>query len=177
MKKLFFYVLTLFLICSGMTVEAKNKEIECENEVNIYIFHGSTCPHCQAALEFFDSIEEEYGKCFNLNKFEVWSNSDNAALMQNVAAYFGEEVSGVPYIIIGENTFKGYSESSDEKLKNAIVEASNDTEYVDVLDAINSGTVNNVDNSGSSIATVLLIGLFVGGIAALIITNKKNKNE
>lgn len=177
MKKLLFYISILFVILSTVTVNAKGKKVSCENDVNIYIFHGETCPHCQAAIEFFESIEEDYGSCFNLNKYEVWNSSENATLMTSVASYFGDEVSGVPYIVIGNKTFKGYAESYDEDIKSAIVEASNDADYVDVMTALSKNDVTEKDTSGSSIATVLIIVICVGGLVALIVTNKNNKND
>lgn len=92
------------------------------NKVNIYFFWGDGCPHCEEGFKFLDSISDEYGKYFKLNKFEVWNNEENAELMEKFAAKMGDEVSGVPYIVIGEKTFKGYSERYEESIKEAIKE-------------------------------------------------------
>ena len=103
----------------NITVEVDDISYD-ENKVNIYLFWGDGCPHCENAKNFFESIEEEYGKYFKLNKFEVWYNKDNKEIMNQFASAMGEEVKGVPYIIIGNKTYKGFSESYKESIVEAI---------------------------------------------------------
>ena len=91
-----------------------------ENKVNIYFFWGSTCPHCKEEFAFFDEIKETYGKYYNLYTYEVWENPNNAEIMNKFAEVLGEEVTGVPYTIIGDKSFKGFGESSKEEIMNAI---------------------------------------------------------
>ena len=81
MRKLRFAVLFLILLMIPFVAKAESKKI------NVYIFRGEGCPHCEEALEFFDSLEkdEEYSKYYNLVKYEVWNNKDNAKLMEEVA--------------------------------------------------------------------------------------------
>ena len=98
-----------------------------KNKVNIYFFWGDGCPHCEEGFKFLDSISDEYGKYFKLNKFEVWKNEDNAKLMEQFASKMGDEISGVPYIVIGERTFKGFSEKHKESIKTAIKEQYKDS--------------------------------------------------
>jgi len=91
-----------------------------ENKVNIYLFWGDGCPHCEKEKEFFDKIEKEYGEYYILHKYEVWHNDNNQQLLENFANKMGDDVSGVPYTIIGNQTFKGFSESVEEEIINAI---------------------------------------------------------
>ena len=77
--------------------------------------------------EILDSISKEYGKYFKLNKFEVWENEDNAKLMEQFANKMGDEISGVPYIVIGNRTFKGFGEKHKEAIKDAIKEQYKDS--------------------------------------------------
>lgn len=91
-----------------------------ENKVNIYFFWGSTCPHCKAEFAFFDEIKEEYGNYYNLYAYEVWENENNAKIMNQFANALNEEVTGVPYTIIGDESFTGFGESSKEEFINAI---------------------------------------------------------
>ena len=58
---------------------------ETPSKVNVYLFRGEGCPHCEEMLEFFDSIEEEFGQYYTMNTYEVWYNQDNANLMEEVA--------------------------------------------------------------------------------------------
>lgn len=93
-----------------------------EDKVNIYIFWGDGCPHCKHLAEFFDKHRSEVEKMANLYTLEVWKNSDNLTLMKNLGKFLGETPKGVPYFIIGNKTFSGYSES-DTKTQNQILEA------------------------------------------------------
>lgn len=103
----------------NITVEVDDISYD-ENKVNIYLFWGDGCPHCENAKSFFESIEEEYGKYFKLNKFEVWYDKDNKEIMNQFASAMGEEVKGVPYIIIGNKTYKGFSSSYKESIVGSI---------------------------------------------------------
>lgn len=91
-----------------------------KNKVNIYFFWGSTCPHCEAEFTFFDEIKEEYGDYYNLHTYEVLENKENADIMNVFAQALGEKATGVPYTIIGDESFTGFGESSKEKFINAI---------------------------------------------------------
>ena len=109
MKKVLLSVIALVMtLMFPLNVLADKKE-ESKDKINVYLFWGNGCGYCEAAKEFFASIEDEYGEYFNLVEYEVWYDKDNNALKDSVAEYFNDDVSGVPYIIIGETTFGGYA--------------------------------------------------------------------
>ena len=93
-----------------------------EGKVNIYFFWGDGCPHCESEFAFFDSIESEYGDYYNLYTFETWKNEKNAELLKTFSDAMEVESRGVPYTIIGEEVFTGFSESMESDFINAIVE-------------------------------------------------------
>lgn len=93
-----------------------------ENKVNIYFFWGNGCPHCEVEIEFFDSIEKEYGKYYNLYKFETWYDEENAKIFNIFTNAMGDNANGVPYTIIGEKSFSGFNESFKEEFIKAIEE-------------------------------------------------------
>lgn len=93
-----------------------------EGKVNIYFFWGDGCPHCESEFAFFDSIESEYGDLYNLYTFETWKNEENAELLKIFSNAMEVESRGVPYTIIGEEVFTGFSESMESDFINAIVE-------------------------------------------------------
>ena len=71
MKKLLsVLIFSLFAILPFVKVSAKEP-------VNVYLFYGDGCPHCENAMKFFSSIEEEYGDKFNLIKYETWNDRRN----------------------------------------------------------------------------------------------------
>ena len=106
LKKLLLVLLMMVVIFPfNVKAEEEKKEEEKKEPVKVYIFHGSTCQFCLAAMEWFGSIEEEYGDYFDLVDYEVWSNAENAALMEEVSAFRGDNATGVPYIIVGDNSY------------------------------------------------------------------------
>ena len=119
---------------SGETTEDEPRlEAQLENvtydaeKVNVYFFWGDGCHICEREWEFWESVETEYGDYFTLNAFEVWHNDENAELMEVFAAAMGDELTGVPYTVIGESTFKGFPEGFETQMLEAIKEQYQDS--------------------------------------------------
>lgn len=106
-----------------------------EGKVNIYFFWGDGCPHCEAEKNFLSSIENNYGNLFEVHDFEVWHNEKNEEIMHVFSAAIDDEVTGVPYTIIGEYAIHGFNENKEEQFLNAIVEGakSNYDVYLDEI--------------------------------------------
>ena len=94
------------------------------NKPNIYIFWGDGCPHCKALAKFISKLPDETKNKVNIYSFEVWSDKDNKAFMKKFGKYLGEDVSGVPFMVIGDKIFDGYS-SGDTKTDQQILDAIN----------------------------------------------------
>jgi len=80
------------------------------SEPTIYIFHGDGCPHCADLLDWIKDFK--YKKSYKIVKYEVWKNQDNSKLMNKVGKYLDADAGGVPFIVIGDETITGFSESS-----------------------------------------------------------------
>lgn len=96
-----------------------------DNKINVYIFWGSTCAHCEELYEFLYSVEKEEKKYARIYGFEVWKNTENGLLMDKfLAANNGKTGErSVPYIVIGDTVLTGFSASDKEKIKTLIKEA------------------------------------------------------
>lgn len=105
----------------NITLDNMKKE---KGKVNIYFFWGNGCPHCEEQTEFLESIKDKYGDKFNLYKYEVWYNKENANIMNAFASAMDDKDSGVPFTVIGEETFRGFNNSSKEKFIKAIEKGS-----------------------------------------------------
>lgn len=90
--------------------------------ITIYLFRGKGCGYCHRFLEFMNSITDEYGKYFKMESYEVWNDSNNSKLLGEVSEYLGQEAGGVPYIIIGDKVFGGYTEEYNDSIKEAITD-------------------------------------------------------
>lgn len=147
-----------------------------KKKVNVYIFRGNTCGHCFDAIRYFASIYKESGKYFNVRTYEVWSNTDNNELMENVAKELGDEVSGVPYIVIGKKSWGGFDESYGTEMMNTIEKEYKSDKKNDIVNKVINGSNNN-DSIISDIVSIIIIILVVIGISLGIVIARKNTTK
>ena len=102
--------------------------------MNVYLFWGDGCLHCEHVKELFSEIEDEYGKFYNLIEYEVWNNEENELLRSQFGEVLNETPSAVPYLVIGNKSITGYKE---EAIKELILEQYTNDDYIDVYDVIN----------------------------------------
>ncbi len=149
------------------------------SKVKVYFFHGDGCPHCAEAEEFFEGIKEEYGSKFELVSYEVWYNEDNSKLMEKVAKARDEEVSGVPYIIIGEKSWNGYTSEYDSDIKKYIDEnySIDSSKRYDIMELVNTGSTNSAkskkENHTKDVLLLLGILIVVGGVVVGVADARK----
>lgn len=151
---------------------------EDDNQVTIYLFRGKGCSHCYEFLEYVSSkLIKEYGDKIKVETYEVWNNKNNAKLMQKVSDYFKDDASGVPYIVIGDKTFNGYSESMNEELKSTIDNLYDSEERFDVFDEIDleKDDEEDDDDETDSTQTIVFIIFAISAIVGLIVTSMKRK--
>ena len=98
--------------------EIVGKDVE-DGKVNIYFFHKTSCPHCKKEGKLLDSLEQKYEN-INIYRFEVSGDSQNAKYLDEVKKLFDETSGGVPYTVIGTETFLGYNSYVGEKLEKTI---------------------------------------------------------
>ena len=117
------FVFTILLVPTFVFAEGEDKKEEVKKApIQIYEFYGSSCGYCAALNSWFESIEKDYGDYFDLVKYEVWGSEKNNALMNGVAQKMGDAINGVPYLIVGDYTLNGYSESDNEAILKAILD-------------------------------------------------------
>ncbi len=148
--------------------------VAANEKVNVYLFRGQGCGYCANALAFFDSLDVETRSTFHLVDFEVWHNAANKAKMEKVAAYFNDEIKGVPYIIIGDKTYSGFKDDFKEAILNDIKTAyeNKDGTYKDVVASIIPITETN-----NTLVTIVLILVVVGAIVFFIYMARDNKSS
>lgn len=89
---------------------------------NMYLFWGDGCVHCHNLKIFLNDLEPKYKDMFELYSFEVWGNPDNQTLMGRFAKTMGDSPKGVPYLVVGDKSFNGFSESMKEDIVQAIID-------------------------------------------------------
>ena len=176
-KKLFLLVLVSLLILPiGVFAEGEESEEKEESkEVIVYFFRGEGCSHCAEAEAWF---EEEYGGKFEIKDYETWYDADNSALMEKVAKARKEEDSatGVPYIIIGDQSWIGFDTSYEQEMIdkiNAMYETEVSNRY-DIMKLVSNIKDEKVEEEKSNDVVSFIIGLAIfGGIGTGIYFARK----
>lgn len=157
MKKII-YTLILFLMFIP-SISAK------ENEVNIYFFHSNTCPHCKEEIKLLNELDEYYDN-INIYKYEI-SDDNNSTLLSNIGTLLDVKITGVPFTIIGNKYYVGYSSENSKNTFISTIKYFSTYSYTDVV-----GTYikeNNFPNSEE-------ISLPTEGITPDISLEEYNKN-
>lgn len=163
---------------------------ETDNQVIIYLFRGRGCGYCHSFLEYLNGITDEYGKYFKLVSYEIWNDENNANLFVDVATFLKQSANGVPFIVIGDQVFPGYTESYNDLIKSAIMEEYDKNNKYDVLTEMAKAKRKEkikevIDKSAPivAIAGVLVVAIYVRKINLRLnlkieeLENKINKIE
>lgn len=89
-------------------------------KVTVYLFYSSSCVHCKAENAFLDGLKDEYGNTIDIKRYEVTQNATNNNYLKQVKEKIGSTSSGVPFTVIGEKYYVGYSETIGSTMKNTI---------------------------------------------------------
>ena len=116
-KTIIYFVFFILFINVCALGQSNNKTVD------VYIFYGQGCSHCEKIHEFFDKIEDDYPQ-MNLVKKEIYFDKENALLMQDFCKKINTQVEGVPTVFIDEKMYVGYSLALtveiEQKIKNCI---------------------------------------------------------
>ncbi len=110
---------------------------ETDDQVVIYLFRGNGCGYCRAFLTFLNNSVEEYGKYFKVVSFETWYDEENFNLMSEVSQFMGSQAEGVPFIIIGDQVYAGYSSEYDDSIIATIKSLYDEKDRYDVIKEYN----------------------------------------
>ena len=147
MKKLLKTLIILVLVLIPISIV----KAEQPDKVTMYVFYGSTCPHCQELEEYVHDTLRKDPKVkdfLEVKYYEVWEDSNNSKLMMQVGNKLNVEVKGVPFMIIGDEYYFGYGSSMDSKIVNTIVKQKNNDKYVDLVgDVITSTGISATESN------------------------------
>lgn len=124
-KKILFILLISIIYI--IPVSAK----EDKNLVNIYLFHSKSCSHCKKEQELLNELEKKYDN-IKIYKYEI-SEDDNAKLLKDVANLTGLDIRGVPFTIIGNKTFQGFSDENSKPSFIAAISYYSQYGYIDYV--------------------------------------------
>ncbi len=102
----------------NITKEKVDKE-----KINLYFFRMDGCPHCAEEEKWLENIKDKYGDYLNIYDYEIKNSNKNREYYYNVKKVLNDEITkSVPYTVIGETYFVGFSETVSEQIENKIKE-------------------------------------------------------
>ena len=149
MKKFLFLVLTLILLLP-ISISAKEK-------VNLYLFHSETCMHCQAEIEYLKDLEKDYDN-LKVHLYEVDRHKDNQAKMIKVKEKLDIDSPNVPFTVIGNYYYIGFSDGIGDGIKELVEKFSNEKEVNVVKPILEDKEVPDVEILNGEIKTIKIFG-------------------
>lgn len=142
----YFKIIFLFLLLFMPKVNAKE-------DIDIYLFHSSTCQHCQAEIKYLNELKNEY-PTIELHLYETFQNKENDKLMQDIKQKLNIKNNQVPFTIIGTTYYIGFEDSIKESIDKLITkELENKSE--DVIEKIlNNEDISNIKVKNGEIDTI-----------------------
>lgn len=150
MKKIYWLLISLLLLIPINTKALEN--------IDLYLFHSSTCEHCKAEIEYLNSIQDEYPN-LNIHLYEVTERTDeskaNAKVMSNVGSKMNIKHVQTPFTILGNTYYIGFEGSiqdslgkliaseSEEPSVNVVEKIFNDEDISDI--EIKNGKIDQID--------------------------------
>lgn len=173
MKLFLVLILALLMVPFGVFADDDDKK-----EVNVYFFKGEGCGYCAAGLEWFDELDDKYDDMYELHEYETWYDEKNANLMNAVAEVRDETVNGVPYIIVGNQSWNGFDENVGKEILAKIKEEYKAEERYDVMDYVDEAALvkgpEKDDSIADDIAVTVLLLVVVAGVGLGIYTLRKS---
>ena len=147
MKKFVLCIISLLLIVSlGFCVmhflskdslfalrDLKEEDISFDdNKINLYLFYGDGCPHCEELLEYLNTLPYTTRRKINLYTFEVWYNEDSYNLFMNMGEKLDIEMKSIPFLFVGDTYFEGFRQKDKKEIKKSIEEYVKNTDKKDL---------------------------------------------
>lgn len=106
----------------AITMNSKVSDIKYdESKINIYMFWGDGCPHCEEEWKFLKRIAPKYYENIHIYGFEVWNHEENINIMEEFKEKLGiTDDIGIPLTVIGDKYYSGYDASYDKDIINQI---------------------------------------------------------
>lgn len=131
-------------------------ETKMENDkINLYFFKSNTCIVCKKEEEFLELVKEKYQDYVTVYTFETTDDEKNAEYLSKVKEAFGSnQTKTVPFTVIGEKHFDGFSTPIKAEIEDAIKEYIEIGEYSNKIEVPFLGKVDKTDVSIPLVAVI-----------------------
>lgn len=115
MKKLKLFLLIMLVLLIPNNVHAIN-------EVNIYFFHSNSCDFCKQEKVYLDALKQRYPN-MRIYAYEI-SDKENNELMKQAKEMYNIKEEGVPFTVIADSAYVGFSQSKKAIFQKRVYEYS-----------------------------------------------------
>jgi|GEM_PF-3849784 len=106
-----------------------------DGKVNVYVFHGSTCPHCSDLFDFFAALSSEQKAKMQIYGFETWESQENVELIRGITSFLdGKSSTSVPYVVIGDKSIVGFGSGTGTEILTTVNDYLNSNDTYDVFE-------------------------------------------
>jgi thiol-disulfide isomerase/thioredoxin len=91
------------------------------DEIVIDIYWGDGCPYCHDAIEELTAFADRE-EAVEVRTFEVWYDAGNRARMERVADDLDVRADAVPFIVVGNRSWTGYSGAIGRSIESTVLE-------------------------------------------------------
>jgi cytochrome c biogenesis protein CcdA len=126
------------------------------------LFWGDGCPHCEAEWEFLSGLGSDFPD-LEIIGYEVWYSETNRRVMAELLADRGEEPSGVPTTLFGDDMWVGFSDATARQIEAAVEAAFGGGETPIAADVIDLPFFGEQDVGSTSLFVSTLLIAFVDG--------------
>jgi len=119
LKIFFISILVLFLFFPIFNVQSEN-----EDKVDLYMFYGQGCSHCNKLRLFLEEMEDRY-PALVVNEYEVYHDNEGRELFEKMSNNFDASIDGVPTVFIDDKVIVGFSNSIGELIEEEIIKCLN----------------------------------------------------
>lgn len=132
--------------------------------VELVLFWGDGCPHCEAAREFVEELRSDYPDLV-VREYEVWLDVANRQLFVETAAAAGVEARAVPTTFIDDRVWIGFSSATGDEIR-SVVDAAVRGQQVEPSEAriVDVPILGEIDVGGRSMLVSTVVIGFVDGV-------------
>lgn len=132
--------------------------------VELLLFWGDGCPHCAAEKAWLTTLKEQYPE-LEVREYEVWYDSQNRRLFEQVAAEHGIDPQGVPGTFVGEAGWIGFNDVIAYEIEDAVrVASQGGSPQPSQQNVVDIPLIGQVDLGGTSLVVSTVVIGFVDGV-------------
>lgn len=126
MKKFIITKIFILLIFSMFIFNSciENNQNTESYKAELHFFWGEGCPHCENQKPFLTKMDEKYPE-LKINMYEIYKNTENKKLMDEMNTKLNADARGVPFTVVGDNYTIGWGgdNTTGKQLEEYILEA------------------------------------------------------